>query len=494
MSLKRKGYEEGGVDPSKGQFVEMEGVMEVRWMSGHDEILERQDFYEFQGQVSGAIPADFCHKNYDTGEQVIFFCLVCDCELKSVIPLKAHVEGNKHIRKSLAFKQRTLGYEPEPVNQPKKKKIIAPKQKIDCSLPLKDRLLDFEGPILGLNYITEFTDPTDYRAVPLYTCKMEGCKSAWGNSDDMFNHIKKDKHIRNYFNMKYPDDTRVNSLNKNELMKFALEHTLKENIFSPAQRPYDTMIQVPDLERYKEIENRPRDWSEKRQKLTGRGSNSTPFAPSSSSSNANLTPIGYKDRGIFNEEKWKDVKTTVTVDESVQERKEIIDGKVKKIRDMINDKVAEDKILLLIEIALDSIQLNVDFFQDDERCAEMLNREKDVKTEILRLKDKVVNKPKPLTQSQQKQMDREKFTQLFKQQIQELGRDVCEGILKGKPTSLVQEIWQEINAKIDKQIMPQEIKSFAKKEKSWTEFKVKEGIKIRVTTYITECVQRILEK
>ena len=29
MSLKRKGYEEGGVDPTRGQFVEMEGVMEV---------------------------------------------------------------------------------------------------------------------------------------------------------------------------------------------------------------------------------------------------------------------------------------------------------------------------------------------------------------------------------------------------------------------------------------------------------------------------------
>ena len=24
----------------------------------------------------------------------------------------------------------------------------------------------------------------------MYTCKLEGCKSAWGNSDDMFNHIK----------------------------------------------------------------------------------------------------------------------------------------------------------------------------------------------------------------------------------------------------------------------------------------------------------------
>ena len=42
-------------------------------MSGSDEILERQDFYEFQDQVSGSIPADFCHKNYDTGQALCGF-------------------------------------------------------------------------------------------------------------------------------------------------------------------------------------------------------------------------------------------------------------------------------------------------------------------------------------------------------------------------------------------------------------------------------------
>ena len=86
----------------------------------------------------------------ETGEQALFFCLVCDCELKSIIPLKSHVEGAKHIRKAMAYKQRTLGCEPEPVNQPKKKKLVAPKARIDISISLRERLEEYEGRVVGL--------------------------------------------------------------------------------------------------------------------------------------------------------------------------------------------------------------------------------------------------------------------------------------------------------------------------------------------------------
>ena len=86
-----------------------------------------------------------------TGEQYLFFCLVCCCDLKKVDPsLKDHVGGKKHIRKAIAFKQRTLGYEPEPVNQPKKIKLAAPKPRIDISISLRERLEEYEGPVVGL--------------------------------------------------------------------------------------------------------------------------------------------------------------------------------------------------------------------------------------------------------------------------------------------------------------------------------------------------------
>ena len=93
MALRSRSNVDGKVDTENGIFVEMEGVMEVRYMSGDDEITDRMDFFEFQAATK-RIPADFCHKDMSTGEQALFFCLVCDCELKSIIPLKSHVEAS----------------------------------------------------------------------------------------------------------------------------------------------------------------------------------------------------------------------------------------------------------------------------------------------------------------------------------------------------------------------------------------------------------------
>ena len=70
----------------------------------------------------------------------------------------------------------------------------------------------------------------------MYNCKLEGCKSAWGNSDDMFNHVKKEKHIRNYFRSIFPDDHRVNSQTKNNLIKLAIDFCEEHNIMQAVDR------------------------------------------------------------------------------------------------------------------------------------------------------------------------------------------------------------------------------------------------------------------
>ena len=54
MSLKRKGYEEGGVDPTRGQFVEMEGVMEVKFFSRRSFIITQS--------VRTSLCMSVCHK------------------------------------------------------------------------------------------------------------------------------------------------------------------------------------------------------------------------------------------------------------------------------------------------------------------------------------------------------------------------------------------------------------------------------------------------
>ena len=54
-------------------------------------------------------------------------------------------------------------------------------------------------PALGLEYIHEVNDPSG-RGVQQYTCKLKGCKSAWGRSFEIAAHLigNKNKHNRNY--------------------------------------------------------------------------------------------------------------------------------------------------------------------------------------------------------------------------------------------------------------------------------------------------------
>ena len=48
---------------------------------------------------------------------------------------------------------------------------------------------------------------------PMYTCSLDGCKSAWGSSYDMFYHVKNYKHQRNLFKEIDPEFSRIMSKN-----------------------------------------------------------------------------------------------------------------------------------------------------------------------------------------------------------------------------------------------------------------------------------------
>jgi hypothetical protein len=476
MSLRRRDNEEGQVDPENGRFVEMEGVMEVRFISGADEIMERQDFYEFQDQTR-SIPSDFCHKDMDTGEQAIFFCLVCDCELKSIIPLKSHVEGQKHIRKATAYKQRTLGYEPEPVNQPKRKKLAAPKIKIDCNQSLKERLLEFEGPILGLNHITEYTCVTNRKAPPMYSCKLVGCKSAWGNSDDMFNHVKGHKHIRNYFTVLYEDDDRVNSQNKNDLLKMALDECIKHDIMDAKERDYDTIIPCQDLAAYQEIESRPLDWSEKKGRLQANRGGGV-------GSNSNLIPLGKKDRGLFNEKKWMDFKAP-TKEEALDTMTSGLEDELTAVEKMIEEEDDDKIILMQIDLSLDLIEFDFDTWGDRPEFANHLREDIKVKKKFLALKESIEKKQKPITSSQQRQLDREIYTQKFTDQMKAQVQEIAEKMLKGKAAIDIDDVVKKI---VDEKVLPKQIQNFQKKEQEWKEFqyndKTRDGVERFTKNYL----------
>ena len=124
--------------------------------------------------------------------------------------------GNKHIRKACEKKRQLYGAPAQIQNAPRIKKIKKEQPRVDVNKTLEERLRDSAQPALGLAYITEyrvgdtvtsrivfllqgifiFQNPRDRGAHRMYTCYLDGCKSAWGTSDDLYNHVIKQKHLR----------------------------------------------------------------------------------------------------------------------------------------------------------------------------------------------------------------------------------------------------------------------------------------------------------
>ena len=106
----------------------------------------------------------------------------------------------------------------QPQNAPKEKTIKKPVPSKDVGQSLEEKLRECAQPAPGLEYIREYRNPKDQCAHPMYTCSLEGCKSSWGTSDDMFHHVIKDKHQKNFFKKMYPEDHRVAQLSKDQVL------------------------------------------------------------------------------------------------------------------------------------------------------------------------------------------------------------------------------------------------------------------------------------
>ena len=190
---------------------------------------------------------------------------VCNCDLKSLWPLRDHVTGNKHIRKAFEKKRQILGLLKEPQNAPRMKKLKKERPQVDVGLTLAQRLQECGQPAIGLEYIQEYMNPMKWSDHPMYTCRLEGCKSAWGTSDDVYNHVIKPKHQRNFFRKLNPEDSRIAGLSSADILQKVAEY--EEEQGGSEERDYGVIMKVEDCERYIELTDRPHDWSEKKAQL-----------------------------------------------------------------------------------------------------------------------------------------------------------------------------------------------------------------------------------
>ena len=54
--------------------------------------------------------------------------------------------------------------------------------------------------------VTEFWPTRPHSSdKPMYTCSLAGCKEAWGTVNDMFSHVRKELHLKNFLIQENPD-------------------------------------------------------------------------------------------------------------------------------------------------------------------------------------------------------------------------------------------------------------------------------------------------
>jgi len=370
----RSDRQDSKVDPDMGVYVEMEGIMEVRYACDYDDYqIEPEDFMDFQARMR-KIPENFCLKDYDTGVQAYYFCLVCNCDLKSLRPLRDHVTGNKHIRKACEKKRLVLGLPQDPQNAPRVKKLKKERPKVDVGLTIVQRLKDCGEPAIGLEYITEFINPKNSSDHPMYTCRLEGCKSAWGTSDDIFNHVIKAKHHKNLFKKLNPEDTRIAGLSSADILVKAAEY--EEEQGGSEERDYGVIETVSDYEKYMELRERPDDWSEKKSRL----------GVSGSSMNSNMEPLGKRgawgtdqsqtnESSMFDEDEWANWQPP-SRNQVLDELRINVTNSVKDVHDMVEEFEGEKgdekykEIMQYQNIYASLLNLLKDDFNNDDEVNE----------------------------------------------------------------------------------------------------------------------------
>ena len=96
--------------PPEERFVDTPGVIDITWVSDDPDYYQAPiDLFDHQNLGEG-LSDEYGRKNLQTTEQAWFTCNLCECDLKSVVTLRAHCKGTKHLRKAL---QKRLEYRRE---------------------------------------------------------------------------------------------------------------------------------------------------------------------------------------------------------------------------------------------------------------------------------------------------------------------------------------------------------------------------------------------
>ena len=220
--------------PADERFVDIPGIVEIRWVS------DDPDYYHepidlFDEQKNG-LPDYYGKKDKQTTEQAWFTCNVCECDLKSVVTLRAHCKGTQHVRKAL---QKKKEYRSKLKKEGKAGDAGASSQKFKT---LFDWLEVTSEAVVGLKYITEYQSSRSSDS-PMYHCSI--CDDIQGDAEVMKNHILSLKHRQSFL------ETEAGSylVHQVEIQQAVAEYT------KDYKRDYREMQEVKDDNIWREISN-----------------------------------------------------------------------------------------------------------------------------------------------------------------------------------------------------------------------------------------------
>ena len=176
---------------SSERFVEIPGIVEIRWVS------DDPDYYVapidlFDEQRNG-LPDFYGKKDKTTTEQAFFTCNVCECDLKSVVTLRAHCKGTQHIRKALQKKKEWR------VMLKKEAREVKTEERFKTLFEWLDQ--GTSEAVVGLEHVTEYLSG-DNRDIPYYHCDLEHCKDEQGEAEVMKNHVLTARHKQAWLEIK----------------------------------------------------------------------------------------------------------------------------------------------------------------------------------------------------------------------------------------------------------------------------------------------------
>ena len=180
--------------PPEEKFVEIPGVINIIWVSDDPEYYcQPIDLFDHQNLGEG-LSDEYGKKNLQTTEQSWFTCNLCECDLKSVVTLRAHCKGTKHVRKAL---QKKSEYRKRMKKEEEEACTSVKKESSQSFNTLFQWLESTSEAVVGLEHITEYStgSPGDH---PMYHCNLDFCQDAQGNAEDIKNHILSLKHSQGF--------------------------------------------------------------------------------------------------------------------------------------------------------------------------------------------------------------------------------------------------------------------------------------------------------